>query len=94
MSKTLRTADAVVSTAGVSSYELCCLGIPLALVEAVENQRDNYRALTSADAATGLGTGRDVAHDPATVTTRLKGWLDDAPRRLRQAATARELLTV
>lgn len=92
MSATLRTADAVVSTAGVSSYELCCPGIPLALVEAVENQRDNYRALTSADAATGLGTGRDVAHDPVTVTARLSAWLDDPDTRSRQAATARELV--
>jgi spore coat polysaccharide biosynthesis predicted glycosyltransferase SpsG len=82
----------VISTAGVSSYELCCLGLPLGLVEAVDNQRDNYRALTSADAATGLGTATDVAHDPATVTARLRAWFEDADRRVRQAAIARGLV--
>ena len=92
MVEALATADAVISTAGVSSYELCCLGLPIALVEAADNQRDNYRALTSADAATGLGTATDVAHDPATVTSLLRTWFEDADRRVRQAAIARGLV--
>jgi len=92
MVEVLATADAVISTAGVSSYELCCLGLPIALVEAADNQRDNYRALTSADAATGLGTAADVAHDPAAVTARLLAWFEDTDHMLRQAAVARELV--
>jgi len=35
-------ADLVISAAGTSVWELCCIGVPMALIWAVENQRDGY----------------------------------------------------
>ena len=47
--------DLVVSAAGTSVWELCCLGVPMALVCAVDNQKHGYERLLEAGAAVGLG---------------------------------------
>lgn len=82
----LRRADAVISAAGVSAYELACLGIPTTLLQAAENQGANYRAMVAAGAAAGLGTAAELRAQPALVANRLRAWLSD-PELL--AATAR-----
>jgi spore coat polysaccharide biosynthesis predicted glycosyltransferase SpsG len=51
----------VVSAAGVSSWEMLHVGVPLALVMAAENQRGNYDWMTSQGWAIGLGQGPDLA---------------------------------
>jgi spore coat polysaccharide biosynthesis predicted glycosyltransferase SpsG len=51
----------VVSAAGVSSWEMLHLGVPLALLVAAENQRGNYDWLTSQGWAYGLGGGEGLA---------------------------------
>lgn len=48
--------DLVISAAGTSVWELCCLGVPMALVCAVDNQRAGYDRVVAADAALGLGS--------------------------------------
>lgn len=48
-------ADLVVSAAGTSTWELCCLGAPAALVCVVDNQRDSYRRVVAHGLAAGLG---------------------------------------
>lgn len=65
--------DLVVSAAGTSVWELCCLGVPMALVCAVDNQRAGYERVVAADAAVGLGT--TLQGDEA----------DDAVRELEEA---------
>jgi spore coat polysaccharide biosynthesis predicted glycosyltransferase SpsG len=47
--------DLVVSAAGTSVWELCCIGVPMALVWAVDNQRVGYDGVVAAGAAVGLG---------------------------------------
>jgi GNAT superfamily N-acetyltransferase len=47
--------DLVVSAAGTSVWELCCLGVPMAVVWAVDNQREGYERVVAAGAALGLG---------------------------------------
>jgi len=47
--------DLVVSAAGTSVWELCCLGVPMAVVWAVDNQREGYERVVEAGAAVGLG---------------------------------------
>jgi len=47
--------DLVISAAGTSVWELCCIGVPMALIRAVDNQRDGYDRAVAADAAAGLG---------------------------------------
>lgn len=72
--------DLVVSAAGTTVWELCCLGVPAALVCAVENQRAGYERVVGAGAAVGLGSalqgrGADQA------TRLLRATLEDAPTR-------------
>lgn len=47
--------DLVVSAAGTSVWELCCLGVPMGLVCAADNQRAGYERVIAAEAAIGLG---------------------------------------
>jgi spore coat polysaccharide biosynthesis predicted glycosyltransferase SpsG len=47
--------DLVVSAAGTSVWELCCIGVPMALIWAVDNQQDGYDRVVAAGAAMGLG---------------------------------------
>lgn len=47
--------DLVVTAAGTTVWELCALGVPMALVGVAENQRDYYSALVDSGAAVGLG---------------------------------------
>jgi spore coat polysaccharide biosynthesis predicted glycosyltransferase SpsG len=51
----ITAADLVVSAAGTSTWELCCLGAPAALVCVVENQRESYHRVIAAGVAAGLG---------------------------------------
>lgn len=70
--------DLVVSASGTSVWEFAAVGVPMALVCAVENQVENYRSFVSRHAAIGLtsspGTVDDVAatvsaavHSPQTL---------------------------
>jgi spore coat polysaccharide biosynthesis predicted glycosyltransferase SpsG/RimJ/RimL family protein N-acetyltransferase len=80
--------DLVVSAAGTSVWELCCLGVPMALVCAVDNQRAGYERVVAADAAIGLG--ETLQGDEANLATReLKEALGSPAHRLvlsRQAS--------
>ena len=50
----------VVSAAGVSSWEMLHIGVPLALVIAADNQRGNYEWMTGQGWALGLGNRRGL----------------------------------
>lgn len=80
--------DLVVSAAGTTVWELCCLGVPAALVCAVENQRAGYDRVVAAGAAVGLGSDLDGPH-AAEAARLLKETLENAATRRslsRQAA--------
>ena len=55
LAATMARHDLVISAAGTSVWELCCIGVPMALVRAVDNQRQGYDRVVSAGAAAGLG---------------------------------------
>lgn len=77
-------ADLVVSAAGTSTWELCCLGAPAALVCVVDNQRDSYHRVVAHGLAAGLGELPDlVAPGLAGRTARA-----DAARTLRTLLTS------
>ena len=52
----LAAADLVVSAAGVTLLELCCIGTPTALVRIADNQKAGYEAAVTRGLAAGLGT--------------------------------------
>ncbi|WP_226361406.1 bifunctional UDP-2,4-diacetamido-2,4,6-trideoxy-beta-L-altropyranose hydrolase/GNAT family N-acetyltransferase [Pseudonocardia sp. ICBG1142] len=67
-------ADLVVSAAGTTVWELCCVGVPMALVRAADNQTEGYRTVVDAGAAAGLGGTADLA-DPAAAAAVLHALL-------------------
>ncbi|HEY7593251.1 MAG TPA: bifunctional UDP-2,4-diacetamido-2,4,6-trideoxy-beta-L-altropyranose hydrolase/GNAT family N-acetyltransferase [Actinophytocola sp.] len=73
----LARADLVISAAGVTLLELCCLGVPGALVQLADNQATGYRAAVDQGLAAGLGTVADL---PAAVPA-LRALLHDPDRR-------------
>jgi len=56
-------SDLVVSPAGVSSWELVHIGVPVALVLGTENQRGNYNWLTRNGLAFGMGSAEELQDD-------------------------------
>ncbi|WP_199430825.1 spore coat protein [Qaidamihabitans albus] len=80
----LAEADLAVSAAGVTLLELCCIGVPAALVRLVDNQAAGYRAAIERGFAAGLGTA-GALEDATPVLARL---LADRPARERMAAAA------
>ncbi|MPY80817.1 MAG: spore coat protein [Actinophytocola sp.] len=74
-------ADLVVSAAGVTTTELCCIGTPAALVQLVGNQAMNYEAAVDLGVAAGLGTAEDIAADASGAARELRRLLADAELR-------------
>ncbi|GAB3957470.1 hypothetical protein GCM10027614_73010 [Micromonospora vulcania] len=85
----------MVSAAGTSTWELCCLGAPAALVCVVDNQRESYARVVRHGLAVGLGelpelTGTGVAGRAARATAArtLHGLLSSPERRAALSARA------
>ena len=76
--------DLVVSAAGTSVWELCCLGVPAALVCVADNQEAGYRRVLESGAAVGLGSAVAGLDHGAAVAT-LQRVLGD--RALREQVT-------
>lgn len=69
----LASSDAVISATGSITWELCCLGTPLAGVAVTDNQQPTYRGLVADGIVAGLG---DVsAYSPDKIAAG--GILDD-----------------
>ena len=84
----LAAADLVVSAAGVTLLEACCIGVPIALVLLVDNQEAGYRAAVEQGFAVGLGRA-DTLHGATEALVRLLG--DPAERR-RLASVAADVV--
>lgn len=81
-------SDLVVSAAGVTMLELCCIGVPMALVELTANQADGYRAALRRGVAVGLGSAAQLIAGHRGPTEVLGELLTDAEFRACVAATA------
>jgi len=85
-------ADLVVTTAGTTVWELCCLGAPMALVVVADNQREHYQAALDAGIAVGLGTLPELAAAPVlphAVTLRTPSDLNRLGRRAWETVDGR-----
>ena len=87
----MAAADVTVTAAGTSTWELCALRRPMALVSTVENQRVGHDRVVAAGAGIGLG-GRDDVSDVDATAERLRPLLTDADLRERLAAAAHRLV--
>ncbi|WP_326567653.1 spore coat protein [Amycolatopsis rhabdoformis] len=84
----LATTDVAVSATGVTFLELCCLGIPTAAVQLVDNQGPGYRAAVDLGLAAGLGDAGSLPDRLPAVTSALKELLSDAGLRAALSAAA------
>ena len=87
--------DLVVSAAGTSVWELCCIGVPMALIWAVDNQRDGYDRVVAAGAALGLGgpeLGQPERHGRERAADLLTTALTDAGVRAGLARAGRSVV--
>ncbi|SCF28634.1 Spore coat polysaccharide biosynthesis protein SpsG, predicted glycosyltransferase [Micromonospora viridifaciens] len=89
----IAAADLVVSAAGTSTWELCCLGAPSALVCVVDNQRESYHRVIREGVAAGLGelpalvaAGPDGHAVRAVAVRTLRELLASADRRAALSA--------
>lgn len=57
----LLTHQIVIGSAGISSLERLCLGIPTLLVKIAENQSELYKFLTMGDYAVGMGNHDEIS---------------------------------
>lgn len=76
-----REQDLVVSAAGTSVWDFACMGVPMALVCAVDNQRRGYQAAISAGMAHPLG---EPPHDRLAERASALGGLLLDRQRLRK----------
>jgi hypothetical protein len=74
-----RSADLVISAAGVSSWELLYLGVELGLIQVADNQDANYREITQKRWAIGLGKVPDWPSIDASIGSWAAGWNTDQP---------------
>jgi spore coat polysaccharide biosynthesis predicted glycosyltransferase SpsG len=86
------TTDIAVSAAGMTFVELCCLGVPTAVVQLVDNQGPGYRAALDLGLAAGLGHADTLADRLPAVTAALRSLLSDA--RLCESLSAAASSTV
>ena len=87
--------DLVVSAAGTSVWELCCIGVPMALIWAVDNQRDGYDRVVAAGAALGLGgpeLGQPERHGDERAVGLLRTALTDSGVRADLARAGRHVV--
>ncbi|WBB70928.1 spore coat protein [Micromonospora sp. WMMD812] len=91
----IAAADLVVSAAGTSTWELCCLGAPAALVCVVDNQRESYHRVVRHGLVAGLGELPELAAGGlagrtarAAAGRTLHGLLTSPERRATLAARA------
>jgi len=71
--------DLVISAAGTSIWELCCIGVPTAVAWAVDNQREGYDRVVAAGAAIGLG-GPGLGGDECAVDLLRRALTDSRVR--------------
>ncbi len=90
MSHLMRESDIVITAAGSTCWECCCLGLPMLTVVVAENQRRNAAALAEAQASVNLGWYDHLTVD--SVAQELEVLLADRGKRERIARNAQILV--
>ncbi len=82
------TADLVVSAAGVTLLELCCVGAPTAILCVADNQEPGYAAAVEQGVAVGVGSLNAFSVDAAAATLHGLLTLPDLRAGLTERAKA------
>lgn len=86
------TMDLVISGAGTTTWELATLGVPMALVQLVKNQAENYAFATGNGMALGLGDASSGELDKLEAVSRLRNVLEDDALRLQLGEQAESIV--
>lgn len=84
--------DLVISGAGTTTWELATLGVPMALVQLVDNQAENYAFATQAGMAFGLGNASSGDLDEEAAINGLRTILQEDGLRARLGEQGRKVV--
>jgi UDP-2,4-diacetamido-2,4,6-trideoxy-beta-L-altropyranose hydrolase len=90
MSRLMTKADIVITAAGSTCWECCCLGAPMLTVVTAENQCKNAEFLASANACVNLGWHEDLTVD--AIVEKLEMLLADSEVRSRISSNGKQLV--
>lgn len=90
MPKLMADADVAISAAGITTWEMCFLGLPAVLVDVAENQTPGARELDRQGIAIHAGSSQDVT--PDSIAARLKPLLASPERRAAMSERSRDLV--
>ncbi len=83
-------ADVAIAGAGVTSYELCYMGLPSLLLIVAENQRRIAERLSELGAAVNAGTSQEFRRE--SFAGRLKALVESSQRRGEMSQIARQMV--
>jgi UDP-2,4-diacetamido-2,4,6-trideoxy-beta-L-altropyranose hydrolase len=90
MAELMAHADAAVSAAGTTCWEICLLGLPALLISVAENQRALAQELNDRGCAIHLGKPQDLSEE--RIAWQLERLLDSSEIRLSLSRRARQLV--
>src|SRR3989338_1932156 len=92
MADLMAAADVSVNAAGSTCWELCCLGVPMAILALAPNQAPNASALVRSGCACLAGFASQSGAIPETIAPLVTDLLTDPRRRSGMSARGRELV--
>jgi UDP-2,4-diacetamido-2,4,6-trideoxy-beta-L-altropyranose hydrolase len=90
MPQLMANADVAISAAGITTWEMCFLGLPAVLVDVAENQTPGVRELDRQGIAIHAGSSREVT--PESIAARLKPLLASPEVRAAMSERGRNLV--
>ena len=90
MPQLMADADVAISAAGITTWEMCFLGLPALLIDVAENQTPGARELDRQGIAIHAGSRQEVT--PESIAARLKPLLASPERRAAMSERGRKLV--
>ena len=90
MPQLMADADVAISAAGITTWEMCFLGLPAVLIDVAENQTPGARQLDRQGIAIHAGSSEEVT--PESIAARLKPLLASAKCRAAMSERGRKLV--
>jgi UDP-2,4-diacetamido-2,4,6-trideoxy-beta-L-altropyranose hydrolase len=90
MPQLMAEADVAISAAGITTWEMCFLGMPAVLIDVAENQTPGARELDRQGIAIHAGSSQEVT--PERIAARLKPLLASPERRAAMSERGRKLV--
>ena len=84
-------ADLSINAAGSTCWELCCLGVPMVVLQLSRNQERNARGLVRQGCATSLGTWSPGVAMPG-LAAAVEGLLENPERRAEMSSRGQALV--